>query len=50
MYNGFDFTRSARNGRGSKWVCAKKNITKCKARLRINIDKTLTVLTLTKQL
>lgn len=44
LHDGFEFTRSVSSSRGTKWLCAKKNVTKCKARLRRNPDKTITVL------
>lgn len=44
LHDGFEFTRSVSTSRGTKWLCAKKNVTKCKARLRRNPDKTVTVL------
>lgn len=44
LHNGYDYTRSVTTYRGIKWLCAKKNSTKCKARVRLNPDKSITVL------
>lgn len=44
VYNGYDYTRSVTTFRGIKWLCARKNSTKCKARIRLNSDESITVL------
>lgn len=44
VHKGYDYTKSLTTWRGTKWLCAKKNMTKCKARVRLNTDKSITVL------
>lgn len=44
FYNGHFYTRSYTAEKSSKWVCDRKNMLKCKARIRLNRDKTCDVL------
>jgi hypothetical protein len=46
VFNGFDYTKSydASAKKTIKWVCAKKNTTKCRARLRMHPDGTIVIL------
>lgn len=43
-YSGHFYTRSYTSEKSSKWVCDRKNMLKCKGRIRLNRDKTCVVL------
>lgn len=44
VYNGFHFVKFMENSRGTKWICATRSSTKCRARVRTTKDSKLEVL------
>ncbi|XP_061397652.1 uncharacterized protein LOC133333358, partial [Musca vetustissima] len=44
VYNGYSFVKFMENSRGTKWICATRSSTKCRARVRTTQDSQLEVL------
>ncbi|XP_059219138.1 uncharacterized protein LOC131995130 [Stomoxys calcitrans] len=44
VYNGYNFVKFMQNSRGTKWICATRSSTKCRARVRTTKDSKLEVL------
>ncbi|XP_073819987.1 uncharacterized protein [Musca autumnalis] len=44
VYNGYNFVKFMNNSLGTKWICATRSSTKCRARVRTTADSKLEVL------
>lgn len=44
VYEGYHFVKYMENSRGTKWICATRSSTKCRARIRTTKDSKLEVL------
>ncbi|XP_075144775.1 uncharacterized protein LOC142219896 [Haematobia irritans] len=44
VYNNYHFVKFMQNSRGTKWICATRSSTKCRARVRTTKDSKLEVL------
>lgn len=44
VYKGFQFVKYIKNSKGTKWICATRSSTKCRARLRTTSNANLEIL------